>query len=44
MAIAIQARNSSKPKHLVAFLIRAKALFKQVLILFKKYISNYSVL
>ena len=30
MAVAMQARNSSKPKHLVAFLIRAKALFKQV--------------
>lgn len=30
MHVAMQARNSSKPKHLVAFLIRAKALFQQV--------------
>ena len=29
MAICLQTRNSSKPKHLVAFLIRAKALYKQ---------------
>ena len=41
MAIAIQARNSSKPKHLVAFLIRAKALFKQVYI--KKYYFKYKI-
>jgi hypothetical protein len=33
MAVAIQARNSSKPKHLVAFLIRAKGLYKQTSVL-----------
>ena len=30
MAVCIQTRNSSKPKHLVSFLIRAKALYKPV--------------
>ena len=29
MSVCLQLRNSSKPKHLVAFLIRAKALYKQ---------------
>ena len=30
MSVMMQARNSNKPKHLVAFLIRAKGLYKQV--------------
>jgi hypothetical protein len=29
LAVAMQARNSSKPKHLVAFLIRARGMYKQ---------------